>query len=125
MLWVHFGRPSCCENRKKLKLQEELCFIEMKSFAAIVSNRLKGFVFPGCSFSTSMMVLLLASAIPSNDKIFAHDRIVLEDKVFSLGSQTLPLCCCFFACFIETASYQRAAYSPDLHCSNLFIIEFS
>ena len=80
-----------------------------------------------CSFSSWMWLFLLSGVFPSNDRIFAawsncpwRKWVLAQD-----ASASIVLLLLFFACFIETASFQRAAYSPDLHRSNLFIIEFS
>ena len=50
MLWVHFGRTTCCKTRKRLKLLKDPCFIDLKTFAAIVVQRLKNLVLPWIYF---------------------------------------------------------------------------
>ena len=77
-------------------------------------------------FFSSMRVFLLSGAIPSDDKVFAaRPNCPWRQNFFARGVSASIVLLFFFACFIEADSFQRAAYSPYLHRSNLFIIKFS
>ena len=102
---------------KKTEAVKGLCLMELKSFAAVNFHRFKNFVLP--------MDALFLQKNQFDDKIFAVRPNCPFRKFFCLGGKRLHYVFAFiFDCFIEAASYQRAAYSPDLRRSNFFIIDF-